>query len=425
VLLPTPFPVNNQHRAIVLTLLITPFVAFGISRGLLLEKMDFYNFWQWTIDYDIEFVRRGLLGSVLGFFGIDAALSPNVIYVAALVVLTLFACQLVFLACCFLLSNDSFEAFLVVLVFTMLPMTLAWYSFDLGRVDQVNYVLFLSSILCLRYSTGFWLLSGLMVCIAGLIHEGFFVIQYPMFLTISVLLCGKNWRKMALVTIPPALVFLTIMAFGNIQSIGYEQYVSYLDNKFDIDIGLESAGVIYYLSLAENIGLTVSTWYFEGSVNTDRLVALLVAVLACLPGFATLFIWTKKERDPALFLLVTVAVIPCILLNLIGIDLFRWMSMAITNGFLSVFLYSCLKPEFQFTVVRKDGETGRPPASIYSIHVLLLSLVLASSGNYFYSPGGDLTYRHWPFPKVLIKGENTMSERDIMSDGIKMALSPD
>ena len=117
------------------TLLIAPFAVFAIVRGIFIGEMLGYNLWQWSISYDLEFVKRGLPGAVLNIFGADAIVSPDLVYTISIVILLLFSGQLVYLSYRFLDYEKSLEAMLMILVFIMLPMTLSWYAFDIGRFD--------------------------------------------------------------------------------------------------------------------------------------------------------------------------------------------------------------------------------------------------------------------------------------------------
>lgn len=139
-----------------------------------------------TLSYDAGFVRRALLGTLLGPIG-DAAGFARRVGVAGLIVLALNA-ALVFLIAVRAARAHPAAGHVVAVTLCTAPLTLGYFAWDLGRPDHVGYAAALA--LCLAMmTTGLadrWLTGTLaVVTLLGVaIHEAFVLVQLPLVLAV-------------------------------------------------------------------------------------------------------------------------------------------------------------------------------------------------------------------------------------------------
>lgn len=140
----------------------------------------------YTLTYDAGFVRRALLGSLLGPVE-DAGIFARRVGVAGLMVLGLNA-ALVFVIALRAARAQPVGGHVIALVVCAAPLTLGYVAWDLGRPEHAGYVLVLA--LCLGMVTtpldGRWLAGamGAVTLLGVAIHEAFVLVSMPLLLAV-------------------------------------------------------------------------------------------------------------------------------------------------------------------------------------------------------------------------------------------------
>jgi hypothetical protein len=283
------------------------------------------------VNYELEFVKRGLIGEAFRHIFSEITFSITVVFSFIIM-----AGAIIVLAVLFYKPyrlNNKPGLFLFFLFAITHFATANQFIFDIGRFDQALLVIAFVCFILInkRMKIGYLLIPCLLV-LGLLIHEGFFFMFIPLIIAYYIYKNKICCWKLAF------LLFLGILAVGSTYIIGtegqltktsIEDHQRYINEKnSEISIPYEPEG-IHTRGVKENIGYTV-----ERLANRWTVFGLLVFFPAVLPTimiFKKIFraiIKSKKER------LLMLACLTPLLLYPLGIDGPRWIGLAITNLFI-------------------------------------------------------------------------------------------
>lgn len=301
-----------------------------------------YNFTQYLVSYNFEFLKRGFLASVFDSFGISINKITVFVY-SYLVVNAVFIAIWKMVNAVFNRPDQKKMALVFMGIFVLSPATAVQFGNDFGRLDPSNILVMLLSIWIVLYKSEYWILVLIptLSSIAVLIHEIYIFTGLPLVLAAMYLRSNQLNLKMAFAVLMGTvfLVMLGILFFGNAD---YQFTIDYLTAQTGFT-GEEFPIAVWTSSLFQNLSFT-----FERYEQAKTWTSFLRDLSVLLPY--VLLIWfafrnKNLNRPTKLVLFAPLAILP---LFLIGIDFSRWMGLIILN-FMIAFLIAWhhLKPEIE------------------------------------------------------------------------------
>jgi hypothetical protein len=279
---------------------------------------------QWLLDYDLEFVKRGIVGAVLPVE--DAA----TIRLSALILAALATASYAALAAT--LRRYPPEALGFVLLGLLSGQALGQFRFDLGRFDQIGFVGAVAALLLLRQSTrpAAMLAAGTAVALAILAHEAMAVVFVPL---LAALVWTAARRAVPWFLAPIAVAFLAVSTVGALDTPLAEACAHYpVDCR-----SLHPLAMPLTHSWAATMATVLNPRYAVGG-----------AILATI-GLAWFVLFASVNRP----WLVALAFSP-LALSLVGVDWGRWLHLAVLNGVLLT-LHTLSRNEVRFELSRSVG----------------------------------------------------------------------
>ncbi|MBF0625460.1 MAG: hypothetical protein HQL82_11720 [Magnetococcales bacterium] len=162
-----------------------------------------YNFTHFQLNYGFGFIKRGLVGELLGWMFADQVLSaPRVGMLVYGFTAALLALLLVFLHRVMTRTGDP-RVWTIALLLTFCPGTIEYIVLDRGRLDQVNYLVIAPALWGLIRGPMplAALLAGLLGGVTVLIHEAALLIHVPLLaavLYVRLAVAAQPWRRRGL-----------------------------------------------------------------------------------------------------------------------------------------------------------------------------------------------------------------------------------
>jgi hypothetical protein len=323
-------------------------VAMIFSLKRIQEEYVFDSFnWRyihWLFNYDIGFVKRGLVGQLLVSLKI-----PNDYFsvsLIAFIIFIIFFIFIVYLASQQILINKKSEgAWLFFCAMTLSSATLQHAFLDLLRFDYVNYLFFIVYLFVVdRVSKmAAYVVLYVIMSIMLLIHEAAFLMFFPVML--AVLIVRKNKIIFFSKELYCVIILILIFQCYEISSkallpIGEWSFFmrQILDKVVGIsDFDLNDGLMVVFRPLADNVGYAASHVEFLHSF-----VFHIVFFLINIPLFFIIFIFLVDQYRAARLgsqeafyrLIGFLACFSPLTLYPIGYDYFRWWSISITNLFI-------------------------------------------------------------------------------------------
>lgn len=299
----------------------------------------------WIIDYPDEFIKRGLLGSVLQF------LAPS--YFTSISGINIL-CHSILLLLTVLLTVYFAKAFLGQRLFTTALLvsgfSIQQFIFDAGRFDQVNFVLsFLALFLIQLVNKPLFVtfFASLISITMLLIHEAAIFINIPLvFIALYFKQEAYSQAKHLLIgySLACLVVMLLIALNGMLNTTSYSQWLISINAKpidFVID---ENAMQFLDNTLLTNIQLTLDRLFDKKTLS--RIVRLLLLSVPTFFVMRSVFISVKSfiGNKAYLLFLPVVSVLP---LFLLGIDFYRWLAILQLNFFVALAIFCLASPSIR------------------------------------------------------------------------------
>lgn len=311
---------------------------FWFSSGLLAivamarsyRPLSDWMYTHWLFNYELEFVKRGLMGEVFRFLAVEPTYS--LVYIVAYILLfSLVAVFSFMLIRLFKVEGDNSGLRWLILVLIFSSATFPHFHHDLGRFDTI---LLLGGLLLVLMSEsykgwGFWFLLTLALSLLILVHEGAFFIIVP-FVLAFVLYIQRT--KLAFVLTAVIFALMTLLTYqvsmhGKITQVEFSEHLEAMQNQYGDRVSGGSLIVLHKTSLDDQLSF-VST-----RVEWKLLEKHIVMLILLLPFF-WLFLRVFKQYGLSKFdrydLLILMSSLSPLLLSFLGIDFFRWWALSIT-----------------------------------------------------------------------------------------------
>ncbi|MCA9936041.1 MAG: hypothetical protein KC415_19045 [Anaerolineales bacterium] len=320
-------PLNHKFwRFFALTIL-----GFSILRGIRYPNMWSYS--HFLFNYDLGFVKRGLLGEAMTHLGSPFFVSYEFFVIFSSI---LFAINMLLLSMLIVDTVNGRNPILIgaLLVFIS-SMAIVFLAHTIGYFDQIGLLL---TLLTLRLRTFRKKMLFLVIAmpIALLIHEAILVIFFPVNFMSLLLTIGENGRvkKLALLTLFSAIILALVFTISKYTPDQSQTDQLYANLQANLDYPLrKDAFSVLHRDFAENFQRTINRW------TPERLMELRQSVLVTVPSFLlfiyiTALILKQASAKPTIILLAILASSSPLVLYFFGWDMHRWNTLTITTSFL-------------------------------------------------------------------------------------------
>lgn len=322
------------------------FISVILLALVIFRAKLFTSYWttwastQWLIDYGQGFVKRGLLGELLGILSYERTIENITALHNTLLVIGLSWLVALFLLPALKRNMKGLQLFGLLAITS--SATLQHFIFDSPRFDIVLLTLLLLSLTTLiicKHRLIHIVCIPLILAIGLLVHEASFFIIIPTVITFWVYQSRdqpKGW-------ITPAMSFLLLLGLTFLISQYGVRPEESLVFDFDklvkkYDWAMETSyNVVYYSSLEQNIQRTL-----KGALKLDRLASHILMLLLLICIFRLFWPLIKQLKaqtslhERLYFLLLIAASFSPLLLYPLGHDHFRWWSFSLTNFFIII-----------------------------------------------------------------------------------------
>ena len=304
-------------------------IALSVLKGIRLPNL--YATTQFYFNYSEGFVRRALVGEIVHL--IDAPFMYRYWFVC-FISLALLALNvwLLWQVVQDLLKRDDPALSCFALCFTT-SLALVFLSHTVGYFDHLGLAMALITIRLrsVRAKLIFLLLGGSATILS---HEGTLVLFLPVAYLSALLASGdRRWNRALLLGI---VIFHAALTFGMgtfalLSPTASERLFATMSRKADIPL---DEGTFTYL-------LSKKAAVVQASEVRSALVANIDSIIIVLPALATFIAFTLCALGRAPRYLVVAAMtasVSPIAMHLLGVDMHRWDTIALTTSFLSAYL---------------------------------------------------------------------------------------
>lgn len=350
------------------------FLALALLLLAVLRGIRYPNTWSYThylFNYDLGFVKRGLVGEVMSHLGSPYFLTYEFFVIFSLLLLTT---NMVLLG---LLIHDMATRRNPVLIGGALlfasSLAVVFLAHTLGYLEHIGLLVTLIALRIRDFPKKLIFLS-LTFPIALLVHEGVLILLFPInFMALLSPGPGELWAKKiaglgAFSLIMVALVF-TISEYTLEEAEAEQMYVQ-LQADRDFPLRRDAFNVLHR-DAQENFQRTLQRW------SPERLLELRQSVLVTAPTILLLvylLVLTMKHAAVPLYLrvLAVLAALSPLMMYGWGWDMHRWNTFAISTSFLMLYV-----------VGTGNKLPSRLPAAIYLLLVFLILLNCMSTITLF------------------------------------------
>jgi hypothetical protein len=295
--------------------------------------VDDWKATHWLMSYDLEFIKRGAVGSITSNIS-TLPISLEQISFAAYCVYFLLAISLVlYIAPAF--KNDK----ILITLLLSSGFALQQLGYDIGRFDQIVLLLTLITLKIIPLAQSKpALVTALLILISGLsiaIHEASALIAIPVTfsaLSIFMIKSDESYRYPSIYLISSISIFFAIIIIGR-PTTSPEQWLVFLQSKSDFEINLNSAAVTHN-SLKDNIQISFERLFNMRTANRMFLVIFFSSVYL----YVMYKVFKKQllKEDNRIVFLALIPIIATIPLYFLGIDYYRWLAIAMLNTLLTL-----------------------------------------------------------------------------------------
>jgi hypothetical protein len=340
----------------------------------------------WLFSYEIGFVKRGLVGTLMQASSAGGVVSGEAIVAAALAIAGLFLLALGAFAYP-LFAGRSQRGALAIGTVALLSPGVGFLLSDLGRFDILNLtlcLLVLSAASALGRFPAVWFVAVSFVAL--LIHEAALLLCLPMlFVTflelngqLEALLDRSRWPRLALVAAPPLLLFVALASLG-FSDRPLPELAASLAAHADFEPSPRSAYVLLR-PLRSNVAQVLGTDGAVPETGAAQALALgsadtvsfwlIVGVAALQLGFAHLaFAGCEPARRRAVRLVLTGCFLAPLPLMIVGVDWSRWVAAGSVQCAVLMLLFA-----------RSLPAPPRAPTRNFVLATLLVVVLLAGAG---------------------------------------------
>ncbi|MDO8543499.1 MAG: hypothetical protein Q7S40_23920 [Opitutaceae bacterium] len=292
---------------------------------------------QHQFDYELEFVKRGLVGEIFRLAGVPRTAAAVSIFSWA--VLSLLALAIVRFHRRFssmpdfgILSGPAIWLWATLLC----PGTFLQAGGDLGRLDPVQLLLEITLLLTAMAAGWRWSVVATVITLVGVAtHELFLLAQLPFVLGVHLFLGWHQparrkelWTRGVMIAGAAAIAAGVIAAYGRMDTMPAKDYMAFLQDHRGMPQPSEEGIAVLYNSLGANIHYA---WQQLANKAPWRIPWVAVVMLAYLAIGLAAVRWEKRSM-----LLIAAGAIGPLLLLFLAYDYGRWFSFATINVLLAV-----------------------------------------------------------------------------------------
>lgn len=334
----TKFTYIRQFSFLFLLFLLVVFKSYDYATA-----PDYaWRFAHWLFNYDYEFLKRALVGTLLKIFDENVSYSfvlklwtINAVIVAV-ALFALFTALLIY-------SRYKTGIYLYSILMISSSATIGHFVFEMGRLDLINLILYMLGLLIsfhLKNMISLVFLVPLSMFMI-MIHEASFLIYIPSLLAFSFYFIQTNTHKKTNIYLIFALtfLFLTIWMFlvslaGKASTWDIYEYIQFYYLKGYEGVFLETSFNVLDRGLIDNMMHT-----YENGVSFRRFAQHIAFIFWFMPlvilFYGLTFEYLKFQKNKLLLILV-LSCFTSLALYPLGHDHFRWWSLAITNFFIVI-----------------------------------------------------------------------------------------
>jgi hypothetical protein len=336
----------------------------------------------WILNYDLGFVRRALVGAVAELLFGHAARTERFIQIEAFYVSTLAIFLYCLLAAVATARHSSAESFGFVILGLLGGQMMAQIGFDPGNFDQFNFIAATLVLLLLLRSVHplALLASGCLLALSVFVHEAVVVVHVPLLLVLAWVELrkrGGSWGRLLLLFLPTCAAAAIIFSLGSHSTAGDElcrYYAKIADFQLDCRV---------HVILTERFGETVAnTLKTVGNPKYGYLGAALV-MLIIFSAWQIVLASILRVRSLPTYRLALLAAASPMALCFVGIDYYRWLHLAMSNGLLLALFVATTSAEDPFQDAFRRSK-----------RLITLSLFVVMVGSYV--PGATVEKPHPP-----------------------------
>lgn len=313
----------------------------------------------WFFDYEYGFIKRGFIAQLRSLICTDVctdiSIINNINYVVV-VTLSFLLCLFVFL---FYQKNR-----LPGLAFLIAGFSIQQFVLDIGRFDQINYIVLLCSIFLIVFIHKTYVICFFVVLLNTLmlvIHEASIMMHIPVVIAAFLLKVMKEpqygrmdvlWVFVAgLLSIVTLFLILSLGTLSDEQAVSFAGSIGQEMTHYDEEDRylISDAAKVMTRSVAENYEMTMSI------VLKKKTISRVLMILGVSIPFIFIFFKVGKQLRlkgalvPCCLLIPAVAVLP---LFLVAYDWYRWLSMIMFNTMLIIGVAAYLH-NIEFEINRK------------------------------------------------------------------------
>jgi hypothetical protein len=340
----------------------------------------------WLFSYELGFVKRGLVGTLMQTFHTGGVVSGESIVATALVIAGVFLVALGALAYP-LFGGPQRRRALAIGVVALLAPGVGFVLADLCRFDILNLTLCLLA-LVLASALGRFpavLFVGVSILVL-LIHEAALLLCLPMLFVARLELNGRlealldrsRWPGLSLVVAPAALLFVALASIG-FSNRALPELVAGLAAHADFTPSPRSAYVLLR-PLQSNVAQVLGTDGAVSETGVSQTLALgsadvvsfwlILAIAALQLGFAYLaFAGAEPARRRAVRLALSVCFLAPLPLMIVGVDWSRWVAAGSAQCAVLMLLFA-----------RRLPAAAEAPSPGFGLATALVVVLLAGSG---------------------------------------------
>lgn len=337
--------VSGQYNRLVIIIAAAFLIAW-------ISKKDFGE-WKatlWLVNYDLEFIKRGLIGSLLQFLNPEYFTQFNIIHSCSNI--TLYVLTLLFSI--FVYSYYKKQGFLLSLCLLLAGFSLQQFAYDQGRLDQINYILLFISLFLLRknHSNLILFVVTLISCLMLFITETSALIQIPVIF--SALLFSRYPREnkipidIGFYVVAVAITFLFILIYGGLNVVDFDTWLLDL-KKIAGFMPDPHAAEIIHRSLIDNLSYALNR--LENPKMVSRFSMIFGVSLGAIMVMIKSWQQVRAHGDSYFVFLLWLPVFSGIPLFFLGIDFFRWIACIFLNYFIVLGFYlNCANSSFKMNI---------------------------------------------------------------------------
>ncbi len=324
---------KKVNKKIFYSVLFFSFLAISIFFTVYPIELGGFKFGHFLLSYESEFLKRGFVGEIsrLIFDEVSYSLFNKISYFFIFILFSLFS----FLSYLVIYKNhEDTGAWLFLTIFITASFTFQHFYLDLGRFDQILLIIALILIFIINRSIKvFNFIAPAFILILLLIHEAALFIIIPFILGYSFY---KDSSKQNIIIILALLLFSLILTSvisinGSMKNMSLEEHHEYLSSSHEEDFG--GIYVVHKSGFKENVVKTINRLLTKDSIREHIKLAIFLFPLI-LVFFPFIFKDIKKNGlSPRHYLLI--ASLAPLGLYLLGLDFYRWWSLALTNFFIA------------------------------------------------------------------------------------------